>query len=191
MNGEAEANQCDRELARRAAAGDEAAFEELHRRYRRFVYAVALRMTGNTADAEDLAQESFIVLLRKLGSFRGEAALSFWLRRLTINQVLMHFRRRRSKPEQQPDEAMPADESRSASHNSELHALDRIAFERAVGALPPGYRATFILHDVEDYEHGEIARMMGCKAGTSKSQLHRARARLRELLSPQMPALQT
>ena len=192
MNGDAKSRRPDHELARLAAGGDAAAFEEIHNRYRRLVYGIALRMTGNTADAEDLTQESFLSLLRRIGSFRGEAAFTSWLHRLTINQVLMHFRRRRSRPEDQtPDGAVPERGARGARDGSPSPVVDRIAVERAVGALPPGYRAAFILHDVEGYEHDEIARMLGCNAGTSKSQLHRARAKLRGMLANATPVLQT
>jgi RNA polymerase sigma-70 factor, ECF subfamily len=193
MNGDAKSRRPDHELARLAAGGDAAAFEEIHNRYRRLVYGIALRMTGNTADAEDLTQESFLSLLRRIGSFRGEAAFTSWLHRLTINQVLMHFRRRRSRPEDQtPDGAVPERRrARGARDGSSSPVVDRLAVERAVGALPPGYRAAFILHDVEGYEHGEIARLLGCNADTSKSQLHRARAMLRGMLANATPVLQT
>ncbi|MBV9957969.1 MAG: sigma-70 family RNA polymerase sigma factor [Acidobacteria bacterium] len=174
----------DRELARLAAGGDAEAFEEIHRRHRRLVYAVALRLTGNPADAEDLTQDSFLALFRRIGTFRGEAAFTTWLSRLTTNRVLMHFRRRKSRPEDQtPDGMMPEPVLRAAPPAREQVLLDRIAIERAVNQLPPGYRATFIRHDVEGREHWEIARMTRRDVGTSKSQLHRARTRLRELLS--------
>ena len=190
MNVEMQSNQSDKELARLAAAGDTTAFEELHRRYRRLVYAVALRMTSNPVDAEDLTQESFLSLLRGIGSFRGESAFATWLCRLTTNQVLMHFRRRRSKPEDQTAdgqlrEAKPC----GAQRRDTAPVVDLLAIERAVGLLPPGYRAAFILPDVEGYEHGEIARVLGCTPSTSKSQLHRARAKLRELLSARPAAM--
>ena len=190
MNVEVKPRQHDSELAFLAARGDEAAFEEIHRRHRQLVYALALRMTGNTADAEDLTQESFLSLLRRIGSFRGEAAFTSWLYRLTTNQVLMHFRRRRARPEAQPAGGEIVEREARGSRRAEAsRAVDRIAVERAVRALPPGYRAAFVLHDVEGYEHEEIARALGCGAGTSKSQLHRARAKLREMLTRQAPAL--
>jgi RNA polymerase sigma-70 factor (ECF subfamily) len=185
----AKANQQDTELARLAAGGDADAFEEIHRRYRQLVYAVALRMTGNPADAEDLTQESFLSLLRRIGSFRGESAFTSWLYRLTTNQVLMHFRRRRARPEEQAGEATWR--AARAGRDAAASGVDRVAVERAVGALPPGYRAAFLLHELGGYEHAEIARFMGCNAGTSKSQLHRARAKLRELLTPPTPVPQT
>jgi RNA polymerase sigma-70 factor (ECF subfamily) len=181
--------QADAELARLAAKGDAAAFEEIHRRYSRLVYNVALRMTGNAADAEDLTQESFISVLRSVRGFRGEAAFATWLYRLAVNQVRMHFRRRRSRPfEQTGDEVIT--ERAAARRACATHAVERIAIERAVETLPPGYRAAFVLHDVAGYEHEEIGRMLGCNAVTSRSQLHRARAKLRAALSNNAPAFQ-
>lgn len=175
-------SRSDKELARLAAGGDAAAFEEIYSRYRRFVYSVALRMTGNAADAEDLTQESFISVLRWVGSFRGEAAFTTWLYRLTVNQVGMHFRRRITRREEQTgDGGLPERGPRAAPRAEPV--LDRLAVEEAVQRLPPGYRAAFILHEVGGYGHEEVGRLLGWKAGTSKSQLHRARASLREMLA--------
>ena len=192
MNGEVQSKQPDRELARRAAEGDAAAFEEIHSRYRRLVYSIALRMTRNPADAEDLTQESFISVLRHVGSFRGEAAFASWLYRLTANQVKMHFRRRRKKPEGQ----MSVVESTKRAAGGECgvsagRIIERLNIEQALQKLPSGSRAAFLLHDVAGYEHKEIGRLLGYSAGNSKSQLHRARAKLRKLLSAQAPALQS
>ena len=190
MRCDVKAGRPDEELASRAADGDAAAFEEIHRRHRPLVYAVALRMTGNAADAEDLTQESFISLFRRVGSFRGEAAFTSWLYRLTVNQGLMHFRRRRARPEDQTaDGTIPEGRARRAQRLDAPPVVERIAVERAVEALPQGYRAAFLLHDVAGYEHAEIARMTGRHAGTSKSQLHRARAMLREMIERRAPAL--
>lgn len=192
MNREERSSQPDMELARKAAQGDEAAFEEIHRRYRRPVYAIALRMTRNAADAEDLTQESFLTVLRNVGSFRGEAAFSSWLYRLAVNVVKMHFRRRGARPEDLTSDGEMCERKLGLARRAGSSSVfDRIAIERAVGALPPGYRATFVLHDVAGYEHAEIARMRGCTTGNSKSQLHRARVSLRELLSARVPALQS
>lgn len=191
MNEEMKSKQPDRELARLAAEGDAAAFEEIHSRYRRLVYSIALRMTRNPADAEDLTQESFISVLRKIGSFRGEAAFSSWLYRLTVNQVKMHFRRLKSRPEGQTSGGeLP---ERGASYEGDpdsRQVIDRLAIEKAVRRLPPGYRAAFILYDVAGYEHKEIGQLLGYSVGNSKSQLHGARAKLQKLISAQSPALQ-
>ncbi|MBV9929083.1 MAG: sigma-70 family RNA polymerase sigma factor [Acidobacteria bacterium] len=189
MNCEESTKQTDAELARRAAEGDETAFEEIHRRYRRPVYALALRMTRNAADAEDLTQESFLSVLRHVGSFRGEAAFSSWLYRLAVNVVRMHFRRRGSRPEDLTDDGELCERKLGVARRAGSPSVfDRIAIDRAVKALPPGYRATFVLHDVAGYEHAEIARMRGCSTGNSKAQLHRARVSLRSLLSARAPA---
>jgi RNA polymerase sigma-70 factor (ECF subfamily) len=176
----------DYELTRRSAAGDTSAFEELYSRHSRRVYSLCLRMTANTAEAEDLAQEVFIQLHRKVGSFRGESAFTTWLHRLTVNQVLMHFRRRGVRVEQVGDEGdAPQQVVMGTENPSHMPVVDRIALDKAVSQLPPGYRAVFVLHDVEGHEHEEVARLLGCSVGTSKSQLHKARMKLRQLLRQQ------
>jgi RNA polymerase sigma-70 factor (ECF subfamily) len=179
----------DYELAQAAAAGDMASFETLYERHSRRVYSLCLRMTQNVAEAEDLAQEVFIQLYRKAGSFRGESQFTTWLHRLTVNQVLMHFRRRGSRAEQTTEDGeAPVQVVRGTEDPSRMAAVDRIALDKAVSQLPPGYRAVFVLHDVEGHEHEEIARMLGCSVGTSKSQLHKARMKLRGLLRQQNEA---
>src|ERR671915_229502 len=176
----------DYELGQKAAQGDMAAFEELYQRHNRRVYSLCLRMTGNVSEAEDLAQEVFIQLFRKIGSFRGESAFTTWLHRLTVNQVLMHFRKRGVKLEQTTDDGdTPVQIVKGTEDPNRMPVVDRIAIDRAVGQLPPGYRTVFLLHDVEGHEHEEIARMLGCSVGTSKSQLHKARMKLRKLLRQQ------
>ncbi len=178
----------DYALAQRAASGDMIAFEEIYTRHSRRVFSLCLRMTGNTCEAEDLAQEVFIQLYRKIGSFRGESAFTTWLHRLTVNQVLMHFRRRGVKLEQTTDDGdVPAQIVRGTEDPNRMPVVDRIALDRAVAQLPPGYRTVFVLHDVEGHEHEEIARILGCSVGTSKSQLHKARMKLRGLLRQQNP----
>ncbi len=171
-------------LARRAAAGDLRAFEELFRQHRRLVYGLCLRMTQDVAEAEDVTQEVFVLLFRKIGGFRGEANFTTWLHRLTVNQVLMRFRKNRSRREDalEDDEVKPHESVRPASPKV-AQMIDRISLENAIAKLPPGYRAAFVLHDIEGYEHEEVARILGCAVGTSKSQLHKARTRLRKLLA--------
>src|ERR1044071_294693 len=176
----------DDELSQASAAGDMAAFETLYERPSRRVYSLCLRMTQNVAEAEDLAQEVFIQLYRKVGSFRGESAFTTWLHRLTVNQVLMRFRRRGVKVEQPTDDGEAPQQVVAGTENpSQMPVVDRIALDKAVGQLPPGYRAVFVLHDVEGHEHEEVARLLGCSVGTSKSQLHKARMKLRQLLRQQ------
>ncbi len=178
--------QTDYALAQAAGAGDMRSFEQLYERHHRRVYSLCLRMTANTAEAEDLAQEVFIQLFRKIGSFRGESAFTTWLHRLTVNQVLMHFRKRNVKLEQTTDDGeVPVQIVKGTENPNAMPVVDRIALERAVGKLPNGYRTVFVLHDVEGHEHEEIAKILGCSVGTSKSQLHKARMKLRGLLKQQ------
>ena len=175
----------DFELAQAAAGGRTEAFEELYQRHYRRVYSLCLRMVANPTEAEDLTQEVFVQLFRKIGSFRGESAFTTWLHRMTVNQVLMHFRKRGVKLEQTTDEG---DEllnvvQAGTERPQAMPVVDRIALDRAVAQLSPGYRSVFVLHDVEGYEHEEVAKMLGISVGTSKSQLHKARMRLRDLLN--------
>src|SRR3954471_10305819 len=176
----------DFELAQRSAKGDMGAFQELYERHNRRVYSLCLRMTQNASEAEDLAQEVFIQLFRKIGSFRGESAFTTWLHRLTVNQVLMHFRKRSVKLEQTTEEGeTPIQIVKGTENPNSMPVVDRIALDNAIAQLPPGYRTVFTLHDIEGHEHEEIARMLGCSVGTSKSQLHKARMKLRTLLRQQ------
>jgi RNA polymerase sigma-70 factor, ECF subfamily len=171
-------------LAQRAAGGDVEAFEEIFRRNHRLVYGLCLRMTQDVAEAEDVTQEVFILLLRKVGGYRGEANFTTWLHRLTVNQVLMRFRKNKSRREDALEDGEPqTPEALATSTRRPAQLIDRVTLERAIAKLPPGYRAAFVLHDVEGYEHEEVARMMGCAVGTSKSQLHKARAKLRKILA--------
>ncbi len=176
----------DYALAQKAATGDMVAFEQLYKRHNRRVYSLCLRMTSNVQEAEDLAQEVFIQLFRKIGSFRGESAFTTWLHRLTVNQVLMHFRKRNVKLEQTTEDGeTPVQVVVGTANPNQMPVVDRIALDRAIAQLPPGYRTVFTLHDIEGHEHEEISRMLGCSVGTSKSQLHKARMKLRMLLRQQ------
>src|SRR5258707_6444805 len=175
------------EAIERAKQGDAEAFQALYDRHKRRVYSLCLRMTANTAEAEDLAQEAFLQLFRKIGTFRGESAFSTWLHRLSVNVVLMHLRKR-SLPVVSLEETTQNTEEDSprkdfgAEDLSFAGSIDRLQLQRAVDSLPPGYRMIFVLHDVEGYEHNEIAKIAGCSIGNSKSQLHKARMKLRDLL---------
>lgn len=176
-------NAGDLELCRLAAEGNLAAFETLYQRYHRRTYSLCLRMTGSQTEAEDLTQEAFIQLFRKVGSFRGDSAFSTWLHRLTVNQVLMHFRRRSVKNERTSEDGeMPEQAVHGTANPNRMPVVDRIALKKAISELPKGYRRVFVLHDVEGFEHEEVARLMGISVGTSKSQLHKARLKLRGLL---------
>jgi RNA polymerase sigma-70 factor (ECF subfamily) len=171
-------------LAQRVARGDMEAFEELYKLHYRRVYCLCLRMTANASEAEDLTQDVFIHVFRKIGGFRGEATFTTWLHRLTVNQVLMHFRRNKKRKTQSSDDVEAASEPPSGAEMAgRMPVHDQIALADALAKLSPGYRTVLILHDVEGYEHEEIARQLGCATGTSKSQLHKARMRLRKLLN--------
>jgi RNA polymerase sigma-70 factor, ECF subfamily len=174
------------EAIERAKGGDAEAFEVLYNLHKRRVYSLCLRMTANTAQAEDLTQEAFLQLFRKIATFRGESAFSTWLHRMSVNVVLMHLRKK-GLPVVSLEETIETEEE---TPRKELGAQDpvlagsinRLQLQRAIDDLPPGYRTIFVLHDVEGYEHNEIAGMVGCSIGNSKSQLHKARMKLRDLL---------
>lgn len=173
----------DLQLAKQAANGDVSAFELLYERHHRKTYALCLRMLGNQTDAEDLTQEVYVQLFKKIGSFRGESAFSTWLHRMTVNQVLMHFRKRSVKSEKTSEDGeLPEQTVVGSSNPLKMAVVDRIALTKAVAGLPPGYKKIFLLHDVHGFEHEEIARMLSLSVGTSKSQLHKARQKLRKLL---------
>ena len=178
-----EASRFDYELAQRIATGDMEAFEQFYVRYHRRVYGLCLRMTNNTTESEDLAQEIFIHVHRKIGSFRGEATMTTWLHRVTVNIVLMHFRKNARRPDRTTEDGeSPEPVVKGAKSLGQATILDYIALQRALAQLAPGYRAVLILHDVEGYEHAEVARICGISSGTSKSQLHKARRRLYDIL---------
>jgi RNA polymerase sigma-70 factor (ECF subfamily) len=173
---------------RLAQQGDADAFERIYRLHSRRVYALCLRMVGNPAQAEDLTQEAFLQLFRKIGTFRGESAFSTWLHRLSVNVVLMRLRKKTLSETSLEETTDPDEESggpRRDIGGPDLRlsgSLDRVSLERAIEQLPPGYKSIFVLHDVQGYEHNEIATIMKCSIGNSKSQLHKARMRLRGLL---------
>ena len=183
------------QLIARAQQGDEEAFSALFEAHKRRVYSLCLRMTGNTAEAEDLAQEAFLQLFRKISTFRGESAFSTWLHRLSVNVVLMHLRKKGlqqvSLDEMDTSQEEPVKRDYRDDDRRLLGSVDRISLTRAIAELPPGYRAVFILHDVEGYEHNEIAEIMKCSVGNSKSQLHKARMKLREWLRDNQQSVAT
>ena len=180
----------------RAQQGDEQAFEALFNAHKRRVYSLCLRMTHDATEAEDLTQEAFLHLFRKISSFRGESAFGTWLHRLVVNVVLMRLRKKvlRQVPLEEAGYSREDPAERDTGHREFAArqfgqddpcltgSVDRITLRRAIRELPEGYRTIFVLHDVEGYEHNEIARLRRCSVGNSKSQLHKARVRLRELL---------
>jgi RNA polymerase sigma-70 factor (ECF subfamily) len=174
----------DLDLARAAAAGDVDAFEQLYRQHSRRVNSLCLRMLGSASKAEDMTQEVFLQVYRKIGSFRGDSAFTTWLHRLTVNQVLMHFRKRGVKLEHTSEEGDFTNVVETPIQSTRrISMVEKLALEKAIAELPPGYRTVFVLHDVEGYEHEEISVMLQVSIGTSKSQPHKARMRLRQLLT--------
>jgi len=178
------------EAIRRARQGDAEGFERLYKLHSGRVYALCLRMMkGNASEAEDLTQEAFLRMFRKIGTFRAESAFSTWLHRLTFNIVLMRLRKK-TVAEMVSLEETKGPEEETERLRKEIGVadlrmsglVDRVNLQRAVNQLPLGYRSIFLLHDVEGYEHNEIANMLGCSIGNSKSQLHKARVILRQLL---------
>ncbi|MEW6339047.1 MAG: RNA polymerase sigma factor [Acidobacteriota bacterium] len=166
-------------LVRRAQNGDIGAFEALYRMHVGRIHAFAVRLTGSAAAGEELTQQAFVRAWRRLGMFRGEAAFATWLHRLTVNLFLDERRRASSRG---ADVALElADQVPARCLPDPSAGLD---LERAIAALPPGARTVFVMHDVEGWGHAEIAATTGIAVGTSKAQLHRARALLREVLSP-------
>jgi RNA polymerase sigma-70 factor (ECF subfamily) len=179
------------DLIKRAQEGDSDAFGALFQTHRSRVYSVCLRMTSNAAEAEDLTQDAFLQVFRKIAKFRGDSAFSTWVHRIAVNTVLMHFRKRLLAH-------VSLDEPRTDSDGAKVRreygtrdkhlsgCIDRVALTRAMKQLPPGYRTIFFLHEVEGYEHQEIAEMLSCSVGNSKSQLYKAKLRFRELLTPSL-----
>jgi RNA polymerase sigma-70 factor (ECF subfamily) len=161
--------------------GDPGSREALYHRYKRRVFALAVRIVG-AMDAEEVAQEAFIRIFRGLPKFRGEAALGTWIYRLAVNAALSHRTRRGAPPPTSDLDPVDAD-GPQASPPSRGDAVLRARLERALWRLPVGYRTVIILHDVEGLEHEEVAGILGCHVGTSKSQLHKARTKLREILA--------
>jgi RNA polymerase sigma-70 factor, ECF subfamily len=176
----------DAELVRRAQEGDSDAFASLFHTHKARIYSVCLRMTNNAAEAEDLTQDAFLQVFRKLATFRGDSALSTWLYRIAVNTVLMHFRkkvlRQISLDEPYNQDAKVVRREYGSRDDRLTGSVDRIALARAIKELPDGYRTIFLLHEVEGYEHQEIAELLDCSVGNSKSQLHKAKLRIRELL---------
>ena len=164
--------------------GDRQVFHELYQKHHRRVYSTCLGMTQNVSEAEDLTQEVFIHLFRTIGSFRGESAFTTWLHRLTVNHVLMHFRKRRVRSERTTENGdLPVQVVAGTTDPQRMRVVDRILLSEVIAQLPEGYREAIIMHDVEGLEHREIAQIRGRSIGTSKSQLYRGRTMLRALIT--------
>lgn len=174
----------DLELARRCRQGDAAAFEEVYRAHAGRLYSLLVRMVGSAEEAEDLLQDVFLTAHRKLGSFRGESALGTWLYRLAVNHCLDFLRGRRAKMARATASLDDEDAAEPAAPATRLAAaISRIDLDRAIAQLPDGCRTAFVLHDVEGFEHHEIGDLLGISEGTSKSQVHKARMKLRSILN--------
>jgi RNA polymerase sigma-70 factor (ECF subfamily) len=174
----------DLELARRCQTGDAGAFEELYRQHAGRLYNLAIRMAGSATEAEDLLQEMFLHAHRKLGSFRGDSSLATWLYRLGMNQCLDYLRSRQARMSRATDSLDAEGAAEPVATEPVVPAvMSRMDLERAIGQLPEGCRAAFLLHDVEGFDHHEVASILGVSEGTSKSQVHKARMKLRAMLS--------
>ncbi len=173
-------------LIARAQAGDESAFAALFERHKHHVYAICLRMTRIASDAEDLTQEVFLLLFRKIALFHGDSAFSTWLYRLTVNVALSQLRRQSLRCvalEPEDDEGAFVHPEIGVADPRLSHCLDRLILEQAILRLAPSYRAAFALYELHGYAHKEIAEIMNWSVGNSKSQLHKARRKLRVLLT--------
>ena len=185
---EAKQQLTEQEAIRRAQSGEDAAFEYLYKSHSKRVFSICMRMLKNTSDAEDLTQQVFLRLFRKIGTFRGDSSFSTWLHRVTVNAVLMHLRKKKVAEVVEINSAHDRAEGedsreRGPGDTSMLAAIDRMNLMRAIRQLPPGYKRFFLLHDVIGFKHSEIARLLSCTTGCSKSQAHRARKQLQQLLS--------
>jgi len=168
---------------RQLTDSDQKTFHELYQKYHERVYSICLRMTRNASESEDLTQDVFIQLFRTIGSFRGESAFRTWLHRLTVNRVLMHFRKRKVRPElTSANGELPVYIVAGTEDPKRMRIVDRILLSEVITKLPEGYRQAIILHDIQGLEHREIAERRGRSIGTSKSQLHKARVMLRGLI---------
>ncbi len=186
--------ESEHNLVQRAQGGDEHAFAKLFQLHRKRVYSVCLLMTKDLAEAEDLTQEAFLQVFRSVGSFRGDSAFSTWLYRVAVNTVLMKLRRRKAPPTLSLDEPVSSETQSLRREVGQADprlsgAIDRIALRRAMSELPDGCRKIFVLHEVEGYQHNEIAQMLDCSVGNSKSQLHKAKMKMRDLLFPKRRVL--
>ncbi len=182
-------DDAERSLIQRAQLGDEQAFAALFQMHKKRVYSVCLQMTKDVSDAEDLTQEAFLQVFRSVHSFRGDSAFSTWLYRIAVNTVLMKMRRRKAPPIVSLDEPVSMDSPSLTRDIGRVDpnlsgAIDRIALNRAIQELPAGCRQIFDLHEVKGYQHHEIAQLLQCSIGNSKSQLHKAKMKMRDVLFP-------
>lgn len=183
LNGSTTSELSENEAIRLAQEGASEGFERLYQLHSRRVYGLCLHMVKNRTEAEDSTQDAFLQAFRKIQTFRGDSRFSTWLHRLTVNIVLMRLRKKKLS-EISLDESLKPNEPSVKFGGRDLNldgVIDRINLEKVIGELPDGYKKMLILHDIEGYQHNEIAQILGCSVGNSKSQLHKARLRVREL----------
>jgi RNA polymerase sigma-70 factor, ECF subfamily len=180
---------------RRAQQGDRGAFERIYRRHSPRIFGLCWRMVGNPTEAEDLTQEAFLQVFRKIQTFRGDSALYTWMHRLTVNVVFMHLRKKKlreiplGESGKEDGQGRQQDKETGSPDLTLTQFCDRVHLEDAVDRLPTTCKRVFVLHEVQGYKHREIARIMESSVATSKVRLHRARARLRELLKENLQGL--
>ena len=169
-------------IVRAAQRGDPDAFQRLYMRYKNYVYSLCMRMSKDPVLAEDLTQDIFLHVWRKMATFRGQSLFRTWLYRVTINMVLLHFRKNRVGTLSLDDETLPVAETVLLSNNSPIHLDDRISLRNMLALLSPRYRRVLVLHDIEGYRHQDISHLLGITSGASRSQLHKARTKMRVAL---------
>ena len=168
----------DTELVQRCKAGDVSAYEELYKLHGNKLFGLCLRMSGDRGEAEDLMQEIFVIVIKKIKAFRGDAKFSTWLYRVAVNTCISHLRKRKTPPVDIADH-----ESNPAMSTRPDPLAQRAALKKAIAALPEGYRTAVIMHDIQGFNHKEIADILGITEGASKSQLFKARRKLREMIA--------
>ena len=180
----------DTAVIQAAMVGDRAAFEQIYIQYRTLVYAVCYRLVKNPAISEELTHDTFLLVLRKIHLFKGQSQFGTWLYQIARNTALMYIRDQRAKDNNESLAQWQEDETKAAYLERILKVQDRnlqslperVTLERLIGKMAPGYRSTLLLHDIHGYEHAEICEIMSVRQGTSKSQLHKGRKRLRAML---------
>ncbi len=186
-----ESANIDLELVQRCRKGERKAQFELYQLYKDRVFNIAYRMANSQQDAEDITQMAFMRVFKKIDSFRGESAFSSWVYRLTVNVCINHFRKEKKKKEMVVNELSEQTTNLKTLKTNEQGSKMKPFLEKAIQALPAGYRMIFVLYDIEGYKHEEIAGMMNISEGTSKSQLHKARRELRQFLEPYLAMYQS
>ncbi len=186
-----ESGSIDWELVQRCRKGERKAQYELYQLYKDRVFNIAYRMANSQQDAEDITQMAFVRVFKKIDSFRGDSAFSSWVYRLTVNICINHFRREKRKKELVVHELSELAINLKILKTNEQASKMKPFLEKAIRALPAGYRMIFVLYDIEGYKHEEIAEMMNISEGTSKSQLHKARKELKQYLEPYLAMYQS